>query len=157
MPSASRLFSHPSLGFSFEIPDHWTIASWQDKTRLEAYAGAMQTSPDDLPSAGDYRNVLIAQEILEHEYDRIRCHIELKVWKDTPFKLPSRAKKFPCGQLLFKARLGTYGRGGLHAAGQLELADGLVLHLTVTTDEPAATTELEAVLATGLVLNQTPK
>jgi hypothetical protein len=51
--------------------------------------------------------------------------------------------------LPFKARLGKYGRGGLHAAGQLELGDGLVMHLTVTSDEPEATTDLQAVLATG--------
>jgi hypothetical protein len=147
----SRMFVHQTLGFSFEIPDHWTLATWQSRAALEAYESAMQTSADDLPAAGDFRNIMIAQEILEQEYGRIRCSIELSVWRDNPFKLPSRAKKFPCGELLFKAKLGSYGREGVHAAGQLELGDGLVLHLVVTTDEPAATTDLQAVLATGLL------
>jgi hypothetical protein len=145
----SRIFVHPTLGFSFEIPEHWTLATWQNRSALEGYENAMQTNPEDLPAAGDLRNVMVAQEILEQEYGRIRCHLELKIWKDTPFALPSRAKNFPCGELPFKARLGKYGRGGLHAAGQLELSDGLVMHLTVTSDEPEATTDLQAVLATG--------
>ena len=109
----------------------------------------MQTALDDLPAAGNVRNIMIAQEILEQEHGRIRCDLELSLWKDMPFKLPSRAKRFPCGELPFKARLGSYGRGGLHAAGQLEWGDGLVLHLVARTDEPEATTELQAVLATG--------
>ena len=107
---SSRLFVHPTLGFSFEIPEHWTLASWQNRTALPAHEHAMQTAPDDLPAAGDLRTVLVAQEILEQEFGRIRCHLELCVWKDTPFTLPTRAKKFPCGELPFKARSGLYGR-----------------------------------------------
>jgi hypothetical protein len=149
MSTPSRTFVHPILGFSFEFPEHWTLATWQFRSALEGYESAMQTSPEDLPATGDFRNALIAQEILGQEYGRIRCHLELVVWKDMPFKLPSRVKKFPCGDLLFKARLGQYGRGGIHAAGQLELGDGLVLHLVVRSDEPAATKDLQAVLATG--------
>jgi hypothetical protein len=93
--------------------------------------------------------VMIAQEILEQEYGRIRCHIELTVWKDHAFPLPTRAKKYPCGELPFKARLGKYGRDGEHAAGHLELGDGLVLHLVAHSDEPAATDDLYAVLNSG--------
>jgi hypothetical protein len=145
----TRTFTHLTLGFSFEIPNHWTLATWQNRGAIEGYETAMQASPEDLPAPGDLRHVLVAQEILESEHGRIRCDLELSVWKDAPFKLPTRAKKFPCGELPFRARLGSYGRGGLHAAGQLELSDGLVLHLTVRTDEPEATADLNAVLATG--------
>jgi hypothetical protein len=145
----TRIFEHPILGFSFAIPEHWTLATWQNRTVLEAYETRMQTTPEDLPPSDDFRNVMIAQEILEQEYGRIRCHIELTVWKDHAFALPTRAKKYPCGELPFKARLGKYGRGGEHAAGQLELGDGLVLHLVVTSDEPTATDDVRAVLNSG--------
>ena len=144
----TRIFEHPVFGFSFTISEHWTLATWQNRTILEAYETRMQTSIDDLPPSDDFRNVMIAQEILG-PFGRIRCHIELIVWKDHAFALPTRAKKYPCGELPFKARLGKYGRGGEHAAGQLELGDGLVLHLVVHSDEPAATDDLRAVLNSG--------
>jgi hypothetical protein len=147
--SMARIFEHPVFGFSFAIPEHWTLATWQNRSILEAYETRMQTTPEDLPPSDDFRNVMIAQEILEQEYGRIRCHIELTVWKDHAFALPTRAKKYPCGELPFKARLGKYGRGGEHAAGQLELGDGLVLHLVVTSDEPTATDDVRAVLNSG--------
>jgi hypothetical protein len=147
--SMTRIFEHPVFGFSFAIPEHWTLATWQNRTVLQGYETRMQTSIDDLPASDDFRNVMIAEEILEQEYGRIRCHIELSVWKDHAFALPTRAKKYPCGELPFKARLGKYGRGGEHAAGQLELSDGLVLHLVVHSDEPAATDDVRAVLNSG--------
>ena len=145
----TRLFEHPVLGFSFSIPEHWTLATWQNRNALRGYEAFMQTSADNLPASDDYRYVMVAEEILEQEYGRIRCHIELMVWKDHAFTLPTRAKKYPCGELPFKARLGKYGQGGEHAAGQLELGDGLVLHLLVRTDEPAATADVRAVLNSG--------
>jgi hypothetical protein len=146
--SMTRIFEHPVFGFSFAIPEHWTLATWQNRSVLEGYETRMQTAPDDLPPSDDFRNVMIAEEILE-PYGRIRCHIELTVWKDHAFALPTLAKKYPCGELPFKARLGKYGRGGEHAAGQLELGDGFVLHLVVTSDEPTATDDLHSVLNSG--------
>ena len=145
----TRFFEHPVFGFSFAIPEHWTLAIWQNRSVLEGYETRMQTAIDDLPTSDDFRNVMIAEEILERDCGRIRCHIELTVWKDHAFALPTRAKKYPCGELPFKARLGKYGRGGEHAAGQLELGDGLVLHLVVCSDEPAATNDVRAVLGSG--------
>jgi hypothetical protein len=145
----TRLFEHPMFEFSFTIPEHWTLATWQNRTVLEGYETRMQTAPEDLPPGGDFRNVMIAEEILEQEYGRIRCHIELTVWKDHAFAPPTRAKKYPCGVLPFNAKLGNYGQGGEHAAGQLELGNGLVLHLVVRSDEPTATDDVQAVLSTG--------
>jgi hypothetical protein len=145
----TRIFEHQVFGFSFAIPEYWTLATWQNRSVIEGYETRMQTSLDDLPPSDDFRNVMIAEEILEQEHGRIRCHIELSVWKDHAFALPTRAKKYPCGELPFKARLGKYGRGGQHAAGQLELGDGLVLHLVVTSDEPTATEDVRAVLGSG--------
>jgi hypothetical protein len=151
----TQLFVHPVLGFSFEVPASWKIVSWNRNTSDPAYGSQLQKSADDLPQPGDVRYVLVMQEVLANEYDRIRCSVELTVWKDEPFKLPTRAKKYPCGELAFKARIGTYGRGGEHAAGQLDLGDGLVMHIVVSTDEPSATVDTHAVLATGKLVPRT--
>jgi hypothetical protein len=142
-------FVHSVLGFSFDVPTTWKIVAWNANAEDPAYGSQLQKSLDDLPAAGDVRNVLVMQEILAAEYDRIRCCVELSIWKDEPFKLPTRAKNYACGDLAFKARVGKYGRGGEHAAGQLELGGGLVMHIVVRTDEPSATVDTHAVLATG--------
>jgi hypothetical protein len=149
MAGTSVVFEHHILGFSLTIPSHWTIASSEKPDAIPGFESVMQKRPDDLPAPGDLRHVLTAAEIIVAEYGRLRCHIELSLWKDNPFTLPTRAKKYPLGELPFKARVGKYGNGGQHAAGQLDLGDGLVLHLVTRTDEPSATTDLAAVLATG--------
>jgi hypothetical protein len=139
-------FQHNRFGFSLQIPDGWRVASHQDQRAIAGYTA--QKSEDDLPGDGDFKTILVIQEILTDEHDRIRCHFEMTVWKNEPFKLPSRAKRYPIGELQFKARVGSYGNGGEHAAGQLDVGDGFVLHITVWTDEPEATKDLKAVLAT---------
>jgi hypothetical protein len=145
-------FEHIRLGFSIEIPDNWRVASHHDHMAIAGYTA--QKSEDDLPDDGDVRTILVIQEIMKDEHDRIRCHFEMNVWKNQPFKLPSRAKRYPVGELKFKARLGNYGVGGEHTAGQLDVGDGLVLHITARTDEPEATKDLKTVLATVKQLGQ---
>jgi hypothetical protein len=140
-------FAHKRLAFSIDIPDSWRVTSHRSRTAIEGYTP--QTHEDDLPADGDLRVILVFQEVLAHQHDRIRCHFELNVWRNEPFKLPSRARRYPVGELPFKARVGSYGVGGEHAAGQLDIGDGLVMHITVRTDEPAATRDLHAVLATA--------
>ena len=141
-------FVHPVLKFSIDIPDTWRVASFRNRTAVPGFDTYMQKTAKDLPPAGDYRHVLAVQEIVG-EYDEIRCHVELTIWKSQPFPLPTRAKKYPCGQLAFKARLGKYGDGGQHAAGQLDLGDDLVMHIVTRTNNLGATTDLATVLATG--------
>jgi hypothetical protein len=141
-------FEHPVLKFSFDIPDTWRVASYLDRTTVPGFDSLMQKNPKDLPAKGDLRQVLAAQEIVG-PYDEIRCHLELSVWQSEPFALPTRAKKYPCGELPFKARLGKYGNGGQHAAGQLDLGNELVMHIVTTTYNPEATADLATVLATA--------
>jgi hypothetical protein len=149
MESATITFTHSVLGFSFDLPIGWKVTSWNQNTSNEAYSSFLQKSIEDLPAAGDFRHVLIVQQILADEFDRIRCSVELAVWKDEPFALPAKPKKLTCGELVFFGRVGKYGRGGQSTSGQLDLGDGLVLHITTSTDEPAATEDLKDFLATG--------
>jgi hypothetical protein len=149
MAAVPVLFVHSVLGFSFEIPDGWKVTAWDQNTMNEGYASLLQKAPEDLPEPGDLRHVLVVQQILANEFDRIRCSMELAIWKNEPFSLPARPKKLPCGELLFLGKVGKYGRGGRHTNGQLDLGDGLVLHITTTTDEPTATEDLNTFLATG--------
>ena len=144
-------FVHPVLKFSIDIPEHWKLASYLNPTAVAGYDSYMQKAADDMPTAGDYRHVLVFQEIAG-EYDEIRCLVELTVWQSQPFALPTRAKKYPCGALAFKARLGKYGDGGQHAAGQLDLGNELVMHILTRTNTESATADLAAVLATGKLL-----
>jgi hypothetical protein len=141
-------FEHSVLKFSLDFPDTWKVCSYLDRTTVPGFDSYMQKNAKDLPAKGDYRHVLAAQEIVG-PYDEIRCHLELSIWQSEPFPLPTRAKKYPCGELPFKARLGKYGHGGQHAAGQLDLGNELVLHIVATTNTPEATADLVAVLATG--------
>jgi hypothetical protein len=141
-------FEHPVLKFSFDIPDTWRVSSYLYRTKVPGFDTLMQKNPKDLPAKGDLRQVLAAQEIVG-PYDEIRCHLELSIWQSEPFALPTRAKKYPCGELPFKARLGKYGNGGQHAAGQLDLGNELVMHIVTTTYNADATTDLAVVLATG--------
>jgi hypothetical protein len=149
------LFSHAPLGFSLEFPDSWTVAWYGNPTALEAYSSRMQTRADALPLSGDFSHIVAAQDLGTAKdsngtpYETFTNTIEIVVWKDEPFKLPSRAKRFPLGELPFKARLGPYGNGGLHAAGQLDVGNGYVLHLTIRSDSPEATSRLQPILATG--------
>jgi hypothetical protein len=141
-------FEHSVLKFSIEIPDTWKVCSYLDRTAVPGFDSYVQKNAKDLPAKGDYRHVLAAQKIVG-PYDEIRCHLELAVWQSEPFPLPTRAKKYPFGELPFKARIGKYGEGGVHAAGQLDLGNELVMHIVTTTRDPNATADLAAVLATG--------
>jgi hypothetical protein len=140
-------FTHEVLGFSIELPEQWSVASYLNPTAIDGYSA--QTTPADLPPDGDLRTILVVEEILSEQYGLIRCHLELTLWKNQPFKLPTRAKKYPVGELPFKARVSGYGEGGEHAAGQLDLGDGLVLHLVIRTVDPSATTDLKKVMGTA--------
>jgi hypothetical protein len=150
------LFEHKVLGFSLEFPDDWRLIHHQSKASIKGYP--VQKSESDLPSKKKYRRVLAAQEILNskdfegHAFEEVTNLLEIIVWKDNPSRLSTHAKKYPVGDLAFKALLRPYGDGGQHAEGQLDLGKGLVLHLTAFSNTADATKSLQRVLKTGKLL-----
>ncbi len=149
------LYRQNALGFCFEFPDSWRIDWYGNYDPANDLHGALQTSEADLPAAGDCKALIFARNLIiekgadGNDFESHSIWIELYVWKDNPFKLPSRAKKFPYGDLPFKAQLRPYGNGGQHTAGQLDIGNGYVLHMTTMCSTPPAIVEIAHVLATG--------